>query len=100
MKIGYARVSPHDQTRELQHEALREAGCEQVFTDVCNSSVACAERPQLQRAAALMRDGEIARMTGVSQAALYRHFTPEGRPRPAAPPAVRSPRWLPRSDSG
>jgi DNA invertase Pin-like site-specific DNA recombinase len=33
MKLGYARVSTHEQVLDLQLDALRQTGCEQVFTD-------------------------------------------------------------------
>jgi DNA invertase Pin-like site-specific DNA recombinase len=33
MKYGYARVSTDDQKADLQHAALKKAGCKKVFTD-------------------------------------------------------------------
>ena len=33
MRVGYGKVSTSDQSTELQLEALRRAGCEQVFTE-------------------------------------------------------------------
>jgi DNA invertase Pin-like site-specific DNA recombinase len=45
MLIGYARVSTLDQTLALQQDALRAAGCEQLYTDTVSDSV--TERPGL-----------------------------------------------------
>jgi DNA invertase Pin-like site-specific DNA recombinase len=53
MLIGYARVSTHDQTLDLQTDALRRAGCERIFTDT--TSGAKAERPGLQEALSHLR---------------------------------------------
>lgn len=46
MKVGYTRVSTHEQNHDLQIDALRAAGCERIFDDTCSGSVACADRPQ------------------------------------------------------
>ena len=56
MLVGYARVSTQDQNPRLQLEALRAAGCENVFTE--KASGAQRERPQLKAAVAYMREGD------------------------------------------
>ena len=47
MRVGYARVSTADQSPELQLEALRQAGCERVYTE--RTSGARDDRPELTR---------------------------------------------------
>lgn len=61
IKFGYARVSTHEQTRDLQIDALRQYGCEgrRIFTDTYSGSVACVERPQLQRLCEQLREGDV-----------------------------------------
>lgn len=58
MQFGYARVSTHEQSAEAQRQALREAGCERVFSDTCSGSVACVDRPELQALGAQLRPGD------------------------------------------
>src|SRR5215212_1502479 len=57
MLIGYGRVSTIEQTLDLQQDALRQAGCEQVFTD--HISGAKSERPGLTQALEFVRSGDI-----------------------------------------
>src|SRR6266498_72399 len=57
MLIGYARVSTIEQTLDLQQDALRQAGCEQLFTD--HISGAKSERPGLTQALEFGRSGDI-----------------------------------------
>lgn len=56
MKIGYARVSTHDQNLDLQKDALLKAGCERIFED--HISGGSTERPGLSRAMDALRPGD------------------------------------------
>jgi DNA invertase Pin-like site-specific DNA recombinase len=56
MLIGYARVSTSDQTLDLQKDALKQAGCDRIFTDT--ASGAKAERTGLDEALSHLRDGD------------------------------------------
>lgn len=47
MLIGYMRVSMGEQSLDLQRDALRQAGCERTYEDIC--SVRAAERPELSK---------------------------------------------------
>lgn len=56
MLVGYARVSTQDQNLQLQHDALKQAGCERIFDD--KMSGAKAARPGLAEAINFMRPGD------------------------------------------
>jgi DNA invertase Pin-like site-specific DNA recombinase len=57
MKIGYARVSTPDQHLALQVDALRKAGCRQVYEEICSG--ARVERPVLQHVLTHAREGDV-----------------------------------------
>ncbi len=54
--VGYARVSTRDQHPEAQVDALRAAGCEQIFTE--HASGTLARRPALDEALRYLRAGD------------------------------------------
>ncbi len=56
MLIGYARVSTDDQKLNLQQDALRAAGCEQIFEDYFSGIKAA--RPGLNSALERARSGD------------------------------------------
>lgn len=56
MLIGYARVSTDDQNLDLQADALKKTGCEQLFTD--QVSGAAAVKTGLEAALAYLREGD------------------------------------------
>jgi DNA invertase Pin-like site-specific DNA recombinase len=57
MHIGYARVSAKDQSLDLQVDALKKAGCEQVFREV--ASGARTARPVLDDVLSRLREGDV-----------------------------------------
>lgn len=57
MFLGYARVSTDDQNLDLQLDALKAAGCEQMFTD--KVSGASKSREGLEEALKYARDGDV-----------------------------------------
>jgi DNA invertase Pin-like site-specific DNA recombinase len=57
MHIGYARVSTKDQTLDLQVDALTQAGCTKVYTEVISG--ARAERPVLAQLLDSLRAGDV-----------------------------------------
>ncbi|MCH7619677.1 MAG: recombinase family protein, partial [Candidatus Marinimicrobia bacterium] len=56
MKVGYARVSTLDQNLDLQTDALKKEGCEEIFED--HASGAKADRDGLRKALEFMREGD------------------------------------------
>src|SRR5918911_659669 len=56
MLIGYAPLSSHYQTLNLQLDRLKEAGCEKIFTDHISGTK--AERPGLTTAISHLRAGD------------------------------------------
>ena len=57
MQIGYARVSTDEQNLALQLDALRQAGCEQIFQDV--ASGATTKRQGLSGAIVRCSQGDV-----------------------------------------
>jgi DNA invertase Pin-like site-specific DNA recombinase len=56
MKIGYARVSTADQHLRMQEDALKSAGCEEIYTDVISGVK--SQRPGLDKALNYLREGD------------------------------------------
>ena len=56
-KLGYARVSTLDQNLALQQDALKEAGCGEIFIEQMSGAV--TERPALAKALEYARSGDI-----------------------------------------
>jgi len=56
MNIGYARVSTQDQNLDLQNDALKAAGCENIYTD--KMSGAKTNRPGLEEILGFIRKGD------------------------------------------
>lgn len=58
MKVGYARVSTHDQNLDLQLDALRRAACDLIFEEE-GVSGAVVNRPALDKALATLKRGDV-----------------------------------------
>ena len=56
MLIGYARVSTNEQNLDLQRDALRKAGCVEIYTDQVSGTK--ARRPGLEQALSHLRAGD------------------------------------------
>ena len=59
-QIGYARASSASSKfgLESQCKALKDAGCDEVFSETISTQVKDTERPQLQAALAAMKEGD------------------------------------------
>lgn len=57
MMIGYARVSSAEQNLDLQLDALKESGCEKIFSDTVSG--ARKQRQGLTDALSHLREGDI-----------------------------------------
>jgi len=56
MRIGYARVSTHEQNLDMQRDALKKAGCKKIFVD--RVSGVAAERPGIDESLSHLREGD------------------------------------------
>ena len=65
-KIGYARVSTRGQNDDSQLDDLTAYGCDKIFTDTASGKHAA--RPELDRALAYLREGDVLVITRLSRA--------------------------------
>ena len=54
--FGYARISTGEQDAQLQHDALKNAGCYRIFTDTASGSL--ESRPELNKLLDQLRPGD------------------------------------------
>ncbi|KAA0805441.1 recombinase family protein [Bacillus sp. AY2-1] len=57
MRIGYARVSTHQQSLDLQLDVLEKAGCEKIYQEKMSGMK--ADRPQLNQLIEYAREGDV-----------------------------------------
>lgn len=79
MLVGYARVSTSDQSLDIQHDQLAQAGVEKVFGEQRSGKTA-ANRPELQRALDFCREGDtfvVTRLDRFARSAADLHRTVE-----------------------
>lgn len=57
MKIGYARISTKEQNFDLQIDALKDEGCEEIYKDTASGSL--AKRKGLEELMGRLRSGDV-----------------------------------------
>lgn len=57
MQIGYARVSTHDQSLDLQRDALLGQGCEKIFVDIASGTN--QDRTGIEQLREQLRSGDV-----------------------------------------
>ena len=65
-RIGYGRVSTRDQNPDSQRDALKAAGCDEIFIDKASGKL--ASRPELDKALERLRPGDTLVITRLSRA--------------------------------
>ena len=65
-KVGYACVSTRGQNTDNQHDELAAYGCDKIFTDKVTGKLAA--RPELDKALAYLRQGDVFVITRLSRA--------------------------------
>ncbi|WP_242912512.1 recombinase family protein [Brevundimonas pishanensis] len=66
--VGYARVSSYGQSLEVQEEALRDAGCDKVFSEKVTGTTQ-EGREELGRALEYVREGDVFVVTRIDRLA-------------------------------
>tara|TARA_B100000575_G_scaffold246624_1_gene211760 strand:- start:345 stop:941 length:597 start_codon:yes stop_codon:yes gene_type:complete len=65
--IGYSRKSTQKQTNDPDIEALKQSGCEVVFSENVSTRKSEKERPELMKCLATLRKGDTLKLTSLSR---------------------------------